>query len=110
MTCSPQSLRPGAAAFDAGSAAFNQLHNSLNGGSAGHDGIDDAPPPGPVLNPLVDPLVDPVDPEPLLAPKPPVFGPVTTLQKVAVISSMQNTPVIGACVDSVAPSCVGDCA
>jgi hypothetical protein len=58
-------------AFDAGSAAFNQLHNSLNGGSAGHDGIDDALPPGPVLNPLVDPPVDPVnpvDPEPLLAP------------------------------------------
>ena len=68
MTCSPQSLRPGAAGFDAGSAAFNQLHNSLNGGSAGHCGIDDALPPGPVLNPLVDPPVDPVDPEPLLAP------------------------------------------
>jgi hypothetical protein len=71
--CFPQSLRPGAA-LDAGSAAFNQLHNSLNGGSAGHDGIDDAPPPGPMLNPLVDPPVepvdpvDPVDPEPLLAP------------------------------------------
>jgi hypothetical protein len=32
-----------------------------------------------------------------------VFGPVTTLQKVAVISSMQNTPVIGAWADSVAP-------
>lgn len=64
--CSPQPLRPGVAL---GSAAFNQLHNSLNGGSAGHDGIDDAlPPPGPVLNPLVDPPVVPVDPEPLLAP------------------------------------------
>src|SRR5262252_8782453 len=66
-------------------AAFDQLHNSLNGGSAGHGGIDEGPPPGP-----------PLDPEPLLAPLPPVFGPVTTLQKFAVISSMQNTPVVGA--------------
>jgi hypothetical protein len=42
-------------------AAFNQLHSSLNGGSAGHGGIDEVPP----LGPLVDPLFDP---EPLLAP------------------------------------------
>ena len=64
---------PGNSEIDGDSAAFNQLHNSLNGGSAGHDGIDDALPPGPVLNPPVDPIdpidpVDPVDPEPLLAP------------------------------------------
>jgi hypothetical protein len=42
-------------------AAFNQLHNSLNGGSVGHGGIDDVPPPGPLLDPLPDP-------EPVLAP------------------------------------------
>jgi hypothetical protein len=61
MTGSPHSLRP-SAAFEAGLPAFNQLHNSLNGGSAGHGGIDDVPPP---LGPLVDP---PFDPERLLAP------------------------------------------
>ena len=44
-----------------GLASFNQLHNSLNDGSAGHGGIDDGPPPGPPLDP-------PFAPEPLLAP------------------------------------------
>jgi len=102
MIGSPQ-LAKARRAFDAGLADFNQLHNSLNGGSAGHGGIDEVPPPGPLLDPLLDP-------EPLLAPWPPVFGPVTTLQKFAVISSMQNTPVVGTCVDFVAPPCVDDCA
>jgi hypothetical protein len=31
------------------------LHNSLNGGSAEHGGIDDEPPPGPLPDPLPDP-------------------------------------------------------
>jgi len=58
MTGSPQFP---SAACKAGLAAFDQLHNSLNGGSAGHGGIDEGPPPGPPLDP-------PFDPEPLLAP------------------------------------------
>jgi hypothetical protein len=39
---------------------FGQLHNSLNGGSAGQGGFDDVPPPPP-LGPeaLLDPLLDP---------------------------------------------------
>ncbi len=50
LTDIPQSLAP-SAAFDAAPAAFNQLHKSLNGGSAGHGGIDAVPPPGPALAP-----------------------------------------------------------
>jgi len=42
---------------------FAQLHNSLNGGSAGQGGIDDVPPPAPLLDP--DALRDP---EALLVP------------------------------------------
>lgn len=94
LSALPQEGTPVIPAFDAAVAAFNQLHNSLNGGSAGQGGIDDVPPPGP-----------PVDPEPLLAPYPLLFGPVTVLQKFAVISSIQNTPVIGAGVEPVAPPC-----
>ena len=60
MTGSPQFAKA-KRAFEPGLAAFNQLHNSLNGGSAEHGGIDDVPPPGPLLDPLLDP-------EPLLAP------------------------------------------
>ena len=48
-------------AFEPGFAAFNQLQNSLNGGSAEDGGIDEVPPRGPLLDPLLDP-------EPLLAP------------------------------------------
>jgi hypothetical protein len=36
-------------------AAFDQLHNSLNGGSAGHGGIDAVPLPGPLLEPFLAP-------------------------------------------------------
>ncbi len=50
ITDIPQSLAP-SAAFDAAPVAFNQLHNSLNGDSAGHGGIDAVPPPGPALAP-----------------------------------------------------------
>ena len=60
MIGSPQ-LAKARRAFDAGLADFNQLHNSLNGGSAEDGGIDEVPPPGPLLDPLLDP-------EPLLAP------------------------------------------
>ena len=45
-----------------------------------------APPPDP------EPAVTLV--EPLPRPYPPVFGPITTLQNVAVISSSQVTPVL----------------
>ena len=44
------------------SPVFNQLHNSLNGGSAGQGGIDDVPAPAPPAL-LVDALL--VDAEPL---------------------------------------------
>ncbi len=83
---------------------FNQLHNSLNGGSAGQGGIEVVPAP-PAL--LVDELLPDAEPladaEPLLPPYPPVFGPVIILQKFAVISSIQNTPPIGACVGAAVP-------
>jgi hypothetical protein len=70
--------------------------------------------PAPLLeeaDPLLDadPLLAP-DPE-LDAPKPPLLGPVTTLQNVAVISSMQIVPVVGPC-DPVVGACdpiVGAC-
>jgi len=45
MIGSPQ-LAKARRAFDAGLADFNQLHNSLNGGSAGHGGIDRCRRPG----------------------------------------------------------------
>jgi len=38
---------------------FGQLHNSLNGGSAGQGGIDDVPPPPLDPDALLDPLLDP---------------------------------------------------
>ena len=50
--------------------------------------------------PPVDPAVDadpPVDAVPAADPYPFVFGPTSTLQNVAVISSMQKVPVVGAC-------------
>ena len=71
-----------------------------------------ADPPPPVDPPVdADPLVDAV---PAADPYPFVFGPTGTLQNVAVISSMQITPVLGS--DDVfvwppAPSgCCTDCA
>jgi len=64
----------------------------------GHGEVDDvllpAPPPD---REVLDPDA-PLDPDPLLVePVPAVFGLVGTLQKVAVSSSMQMTPVVGAC-------------
>jgi hypothetical protein len=54
-----------------------------------------ADPPPPVDPPVdADPLVDAV---PAADPYPFVFGPTGTLQNVAVISSMQKVPVVGAC-------------
>jgi hypothetical protein len=61
-------------------------HSKLDDGK-GHGEVDDVllPPPPP-------------DPDPLLVePVPAVFGLVGTLQKVAVSSSMQMTPVVGPC-------------
>ena len=54
-----------------------------------------ADPPPPVDPPVdADPLVEAV---PAADPYPFVFGPTGTLQNVAVISSMQKVPVVGAC-------------
>ena len=82
------------------SSCLGQSHSSLNGGSLGHGGKDDVlaplpPPPDAERPPDAEPLLDP---ETLLVPYPFVFGPVTVLQNVAVISSMQKVPVTGACV------------
>ena len=54
-----------------------------------------APPPGPDPTPDPEPALDPAP----FDPYPPEFGPVTTLQNVAVISSSQITPVVGAVVE-----------
>jgi hypothetical protein len=89
----------------------NQLHNSLNGGCDGQGGIEDVLPPAPPAAdiPPPAPLAEDVpaaaplgDAEPPPPPYPAVFGPVTTLQKSAVISWIQNTPVVGACVGAAA--------
>jgi len=69
---------------------YVQLHSSLNGGSLGQGGSDEALPPGAAPLPL-----GPDPPDPPLEPWPPVPGPVGTLQNVAVISSIQKTPVDG---------------
>jgi hypothetical protein len=65
-----------------------------------------------VLPTLPVPLLD-AAPAPL-DPKPPVFGPVGTLQNVAVISSMQKMPVLGSIELFIMPpvpsSCCCDCA
>jgi hypothetical protein len=56
------------AACAAAAARVDQWHNSLNGGSDGHGGIDDVPPPAPAVDAPLTPLAPPVDAEPLLAP------------------------------------------
>jgi hypothetical protein len=69
------------------------LHSSLKGGWDGHGGIDEVlPPPTAAVPPTPAAPVDPA----AFRPYPFVFGPVTTLQNVAVISCVQNTPVVGA--------------
>jgi hypothetical protein len=81
----------------------SQLQSSFAAGSRMHGGSEDAlrlpplaaDPPPPVDPPVnADPLVDAV---PAADPYPFVFGPTGTLQNVAVISSMQKVPVVGAC-------------
>ncbi len=48
---------------------FNQLHNSLNGGSAGQGGIEDGPPPPAlVVDALLADAAPLADAEPLLPP------------------------------------------
>jgi hypothetical protein len=84
------------------------LHNSLADGKPPQLGIDDvltpAPPPDadaaadPAPPAAPDPPLDPVPPldrAPPGDPKPLVFGPLGTLQNVAVISWMHITPVVG---------------
>jgi hypothetical protein len=82
----------------------SQLQSSFAAGSRMHGGREDALMPAPPLAadppPPVDPPVDAdplVDAVPAADPYPFVFGPTGTLQNVAVISSMQKVPVVGAC-------------
>jgi len=93
----------------------SQLQSSFATGSRMHGGREDAlmlPPLVADPPPPVDPPVDadlPVDADPAAEPYPFVFGPTGTWQKVAVISSMQKVPVVGACDGPGGPLCLPDC-
>ncbi|MGB8628390.1 MAG: hypothetical protein WCD69_03235 [Xanthobacteraceae bacterium] len=77
------------------------MQSSLNGGSLGHGGIDELMPPALPLDADTLLVPDPVlNVDTPLDPYPPSLGPLGTLQNVAVISSVQRTPVVGAWVAS----------